>query len=1110
VTYSVEGNASAYVWDMGDGTVVTGGNTITHRWSLGGSYQVSVGVAGYWNWNRGAKKRRSVFVSEYFTQRNSQTAARLNAVATNGFQVVAVGETGTIRTSTDGVNWVARALPVSSDTVGLVSMSADLTGTDLSLPQGSRKILELSDITWDGSRFIAVGYGGDFGALPSDNNSVSVGFRSMFGVIYTSVDGETWVQRYRGERVLTSVASNGAVTLAVGLGTILRSTDGGSWTESPQPDVPITGYVSYGGVTFGNGVFALTGSVYAESASLFTSPDGVTWTDRSLAARLEVVPFYNRVTFLNGRLVVSGANAGTDASGKPTHSLFAVSSDNGQTFSFTPPVQRASNYQPLSTGLVVFENGVEIAVKCSDLVFFKDTFLTVDADGAIAQSAIFDGRAPAQITQQPVPTTVATGGNTTLSVKAKGKGPFTYQWFKDGVRLEKGTLPSYWVVNATAGDAGDYTVSVRNSAGEVVSDAAKLTVVAPPAFVSQPRGALLRAGNRLELIANVSGTETLTYQWRRNGTKINGATRRTFEMADVRTSDSATYDVVVTNSAGSVTSVGAVIRVNASAEEGAEVPPVIVRQPVSKVVRSREVVELSVSALAADGGTLSYQWFKDGAAIPQATAATYSWYASANGQNAGLYSVTVSAGGVGVASDVVAVVVVPQTYTSSLATHAYAFDGGKSWESLMRITAHPSGGSFLARSKVTLSVTTEGGVAPLTYQWMLNDVPVRGGRSPKLVLSGAKSSQAGVYTVAVTDATGLCLLSYGASIQIQDPAPVEGTYQGLISAGRVTVTVNPMGSYSGRLDYAGSVYPMSGVLESVGFDGASGFRKTLPPGENGESMSINLTFREAQRSSIEVFRTKGSTLEVESARLWKFVFHTTKNKPVQTGRYSVLIGTENRYVAQKATGPDGLLGPGSFVVSAGGIVTASGRLPDTTPYSMSAMLSEVGGFAWYNRLYASSGAKAGWLKGWIPADNTDSDGSASLQWVKPARTSGFFAEGFAKILTMAVSPYSLPKVGRVLRESNGVLNFTFTRADGSFLTKEFSLSPTHILAVTGENPEQLNLQLNRQTGLVSGSLVDPFSGQTLKLEGVTLQTQVGEISGLGFGGTQLGTFTLTP
>ena len=932
--------------------------------------------------------------------------------------------------------------------------------------------------------------GGVSGSVLVLTGGAEVSVKSQSGLVATDPGSDRPVRNgvvnfiqnvFYGDTAVTNPNQPGSLSLSTALGGGTINLSGGISIQSKAP-----------------AEFAAADTTI--QAKLFTSPDAVTWTDRSAEARLDSAQPFHRVAVLNGRIVVSGANVGVDAAGNPSRSKFATSLDNGTTFRFSAPVQEAWTSQFRSA--FAFGKGVDMALPCNDLIFFKDTFLLIGSVGDIRQSDVIVGAVPVQITQQPAATKVTAGSDATFLVRATGKGPFTYQWLKDGAALPGATLASYQVGKVTSDNAGIYSVVVRNPGGEVLSAPASLTVKSLPVVVTQPQGEVLRAGARLELSVNVTSTETVTYQWRRNGAKISGATHDTFVVPVARTSDAATYDVVVTNSAGSVTSAGALLRVNASVAQGADVPPVITRQPVGKVVRSGDYWELSVGAMGTDGSMLGYQWFQNGVALLGEAGPVYHGWATWRDQ-AGRYSVVVSSGNASVSSEEVSVVLVQQSFASGIGTYV---NGIGELNSFMRITSQPVGGRFLSKSKVTLSVSTEAGVAPLTYQWMQDGVPVRGAHGARLVLSGVTAAQAGNYTVEITDGAGLTLLSQAANVQIQDTTPLVGAYQGLITdaafrrQGRATVVLNPTGSFSGRVEYLGNVFPVAGV-----FDGAMAFEKEILRPDGTGPANVRVSFSETGALTAGVLDSgTWSTGEIP-----KFGFNLTNNKATQAGRYSVLIGLANRYVTPGTENPAGFLGLGSFVVSAGGMVTASGRLPDATTFSMSAMMRADGMIPWYNGVQ-ESGPRAGWLCGWIPADYTNPAGSGTIRWSKPPQPSGFFANGFFGTLKMSVSPYALPRSGRVLSGSTGTLNFTLTRWDGSFLTKTFTLSSTNALDVTGDNPEQLSLQLNRQTGLVNGSLVDSVSGETLKLEGVTLQTQLGEISGFAFGATQLGVFTLVP
>jgi hypothetical protein len=56
------------------------------------------------------------------------------------------------------------------------------------------------------------------------------------------------------------------------------------------------------------------------------------------------------------------------------------------------------------------------------------------------------------------------------------------------------------------------------------------------------------------LTVTASGSGTLSYQWRKGGVAISGATASSYTIAGVASGDAGSYDVVVTNANGSITS----------------------------------------------------------------------------------------------------------------------------------------------------------------------------------------------------------------------------------------------------------------------------------------------------------------------------------------------------------------------------------------------------------------------------------------------------------------------------------------------------------------------------------------------------------------------------
>jgi len=75
-----------------------------------------------------------------------------------------------------------------------------------------------------------------------------------------------------------------------------------------------------------------------------------------------------------------------------------------------------------------------------------------------------------------------------------------------------------------------------------------------PLFLSQPEGVTASAGQSVAFSVKGTGVPDLTYQWRKNGTSIPGATQPTFTIRGIKNSDAARYSVVATNTSGDAVS----------------------------------------------------------------------------------------------------------------------------------------------------------------------------------------------------------------------------------------------------------------------------------------------------------------------------------------------------------------------------------------------------------------------------------------------------------------------------------------------------------------------------------------------------------------------------
>jgi hypothetical protein len=88
--------------------------------------------------------------------------------------------------------------------------------------------------------------------------------------------------------------------------------------------------------------------------------------------------------------------------------------------------------------------------------------------------------------------------------------------------------------------------------------------VGAPVLVTHPASQTVDVGEMVTFTVLASSAGTLSYQWRHNGDDIVAANDETYTILSVTSGDAGTYDVIVTNSCGSVTSDPATLTVNDS------------------------------------------------------------------------------------------------------------------------------------------------------------------------------------------------------------------------------------------------------------------------------------------------------------------------------------------------------------------------------------------------------------------------------------------------------------------------------------------------------------------------------------------------------------------
>jgi streptogramin lyase len=166
------------------------------------------------------------------------------------------------------------------------------------------------------------------------------------------------------------------------------------------------------------------------------------------------------------------------------------------------------------------------------------------------------------ISTQPISITTNVNTAVTFSVTAIGTNTINYQWYFNGTPINGATSSSLTLNNVTTSNAGSYTVNLTNNGGNITSSAAVLTVIPLPTIITQPTSSQVLAYTPTTLTVTASGGNALAYQWYKDGVTIIGATSSSY-LLNGQNSDNGSYTVIVTNSAGSITSNPALINVTA-------------------------------------------------------------------------------------------------------------------------------------------------------------------------------------------------------------------------------------------------------------------------------------------------------------------------------------------------------------------------------------------------------------------------------------------------------------------------------------------------------------------------------------------------------------------
>ncbi|HEY0551679.1 MAG TPA: immunoglobulin domain-containing protein, partial [Verrucomicrobiae bacterium] len=398
------------------------------------------------------------------------------------------------------------------------------------------------------------------------------------------------------------------------------------------------------------------------------------------------------------------------------------------------------------------------------------------------------------VTNQPISQITSAGATVTFNAGASGSLPLTYQWRLNGASLSDNAsvsgvkTPRLTLSGVQPAQAGDYSLFISNSAGTVSSSVASLsvtTILAAPVISTHPISQTVNQGLTATFSAVATGAAPLSYRWQFNGANlvesgnVSGTTTPTLTLNNVQPIEIGNYSLVVSNPVGAVSSSAASLTLlslneivgapylnfsvspavagwtaqsgstyvttgaNGGARLTVSIPPSITSQPANQTINAGNDVSFTVGI----GGTapLSVQWYLNGAPLSDGdgmsgTTTPTLLLTEVQAASAGNYSAVVSnAVGIATSANAALTVITPPTIIT---------------DPLNQLVAE----NFPASFSVLAS-----GTAPLSYRWrrngsnLLASANVVGVTTAFLTLNSAHPSQAGSYSVEVSNAAGVAV-----------------------------------------------------------------------------------------------------------------------------------------------------------------------------------------------------------------------------------------------------------------------------------------------------------------------------------------------------------------
>ncbi len=526
--------------------------------------------------------------------------------------------------------------------------------------------------------------------------------------------------------------------------------------------------LSSGGLTInGGGIAANNGARAIANAITVAGDFSVSGsTALTLSGALDLGNSTHTITVNNtADTTLSGSLSGTSGFAKSGSGTLVIPTDNSSSLSGAVTLNggtlKVSNTSGLATGSGNITANAGSTLAGTGIVGTVTLGGTIAAGSSVGTlttgSQIWNGGASDSVEIINVATTPGSGwdfvdmGAGTLTINATEASPITI----DVRSLTSGNVPgaldvfdntatySWVIARANGGIVGfsqdKFQVLTGNFANSLGAGSFGVTTNGntdlvlnfsmAPSISSHPTNVTTTVGGTASFAVTASGSNPVSYQWRKNGSNISGATDTSYGFNPVAATDAGTYSVRVYTPSGFVTSSNAVL----------SIPPTISLQPVSSTNQIGTSASFTVTA---DGqAPLVYQWRKDSVNIPGATTNTLA-INPVHGTNAGSYSVIITNGAGTIVSDTAVLSTPPEIVTDPTNVTTSADNAS--------LTVKATGSPALEYHwrRLTIASTNEIVIDDAKYFAVTNDAEV------SLIITNLTVSDTGNYDVVVNNPFG--------------------------------------------------------------------------------------------------------------------------------------------------------------------------------------------------------------------------------------------------------------------------------------------------------------------------------------------------------------------